>query len=123
MEVVDEGEVPRIVGVNFLSLSEAIHGEREQSNSHIVRRHLHPLLKVGEQRHDALHGGNGGTGHIGHVDILRGRVGTVLPRGEGNAAAARRPRGAKRVALLFVERMAAVGLFLAVVVERHSCRG
>jgi pimeloyl-ACP methyl ester carboxylesterase len=91
------------------------------SDPYVICRHLHPLLKVGQQRHDTLHGGHGSSGHGGHVVfILPWRMRAVRTSQEGDARAAGRPRGSERVALGFLEGMAAVGLLLSVIVEGHS---
>ena len=96
--------------------------------AYIVRRHLHPFLEVGQQRHDAGPRGDSGPGDVGHVVlILRRRARTVVACGQRHAPASgsrsrrrSRSRGAHRVALGLLLRMAAGSLFLAVVVERHS---
>jgi hypothetical protein len=96
--------------------------------ANIVRRHLHPFLEVGQQGHDAGSGSDGGSGDVGHVILVgRGRVGAVVAGSKryassswGRSGSCSGSRGAHRVALGLLLGMAAGGLFLAVVVERHS---
>ena len=95
---------------------------RAGKGANIVCGHLHPLLKVGQQRHDALPGRDGGAGDVGHaIGVLRGCLGAVLSGGERyTPPCGCRGRGAQRVALGFLLCMAADSLFLSVVVERYS---
>lgn len=118
MEVVDERKIPGIGCVNFLTRS--VLPCTQLQNAYIVGRQLHPLLEVGHQRHDAPHGRHGGACNIRHVLILRRRMWAILAASERYAPPARRGRGAHRVALGFVEGMAAVRFLLLIVVERHS---
>lgn len=69
MEVVDQGKVPRVGGVDL-----------------VVGGHLHPLLKVG-QNGDALHGGDDGAAHDRSVVIVED--GEVLLAGDAATRGAR----------------------------------
>lgn len=124
MEVVDQGEVPRVVCVDFLSGALAWSSDDGRAHAYVVRRHLHPFLEVGQQGHNAGARCDSSASNIGHVvAILRRGVWRVVGGGKRHAAASgsrSRSRGAHRVALGLLVRMAAGSLFLAVVVERHS---
>lgn len=93
VEVVDEGKVPRVCGVDL-----------------VVRGHLHPLLEVGEEGH-ALHGRDRGGAWRGILKVVQ--PGVVF---------ARCCRRLDFVDLPFVEGLArvhAAALFLRIVVERN----
>jgi hypothetical protein len=92
--------------------------------AYVVRGHLHPFLEVGQQGHDAaVSRRDGVASDVWHVVlVLRGRLGAVMVGAMQRASSSRRGssrRGAHRVALGFLLCMAADGLFLSVVVERH----
>lgn len=71
MEIVDEGEIPRIVGVDFLLARSALgQGHDQATCAYVVGCHLHPLLEVGEQRHYALAWRYCRASDIGHAILV-----------------------------------------------------